>query len=94
MFKMIRKLFCKKKDDEPKTIGDLIKMQVEVRNGHIQAAGEVIQWLDAGKKVNAIKAIRMATGAGIKEAKALVDRGINHSFSEVKWIEEIACIRQ
>lgn len=34
---------------------------------------DVYYWMDANKKVNAIKAYREATGVGLKEAKAFVD---------------------
>ncbi len=93
MFKMIKGWFCKAPaKPEPKTIGDLIKQQMEVREDHEKAAREVVGWLNADKKVKAIKAIRMATGAGLNESKMLVDKGIRHSFSEVRWVEEIASI--
>ncbi|MQA74598.1 MAG: hypothetical protein GEU88_09715 [Solirubrobacterales bacterium] len=35
---------------------------------------EVLVFLDAGKDVHAVQAYREATGAGIKEAKAVIER--------------------
>lgn len=36
---------------------------------------EIVGHMASGKKVNALKAVRSATGMGLKEAKGLVDAG-------------------
>ncbi len=71
MFKMIKKLFGKapKEVEEPKTIGDLIRSQVDEAKWH----GAFVDFMYREQRVNSIKAMRGGTGLGLKEAKLLTD---------------------
>jgi ribosomal protein L7/L12 len=55
---------------------------IDTHNGHEETQTDVVEqpdlsevyyWLEQGKKVDAIKAYRNATGVGLKEAKAFVE---------------------
>ena len=55
---------------------------IDTHNGHEETQtdtveqpdlSEVYYWLEQNKKVNAIKAYRIAAGCGLKEAKVFVD---------------------
>lgn len=55
---------------------------IDTHNGHEETQTDVVEgpdlsdvyyWLEQNKKVNAIKAYRIAAGCGLKEALAFVD---------------------
>lgn len=50
---------------------DAVRMQALMEAG---ASHSVVEELAQGHKINAIKACRMETGLGLKEAKEVVDR--------------------
>jgi ribosomal protein L7/L12 len=53
---------------------DLIMAHLGIREPESDAPGAVLQELLAGRKIQAIKVYREATGVGLKEAKEAVER--------------------
>jgi ribosomal protein L7/L12 len=56
--------------------------KVMLTGGNIGRSLEVISW-DGAQKVTAIKALRAATGAGLKESKDAVEAAINGTKTEM-----------
>ncbi|MEV1287657.1 ribosomal protein L7/L12 [Micromonospora sp. NPDC049679] len=52
---------------------DLIMVHLGIQASEPDAPGAVLQELRAGRKIQAIKAYRAATGVGLKEAKDAVE---------------------
>jgi ribosomal protein L7/L12 len=52
---------------------DLIMAHLDIREPELEAPGAVLQELLAGRKIQAIKAYREATGVGLREAKDAVE---------------------
>jgi ribosomal protein L7/L12 len=54
---------------------------------HVEFEPEVLTALNAGRKIDAIKALRSLRGIGLKEAKELIDSYADTHKSESKSIE-------
>ncbi|MEU0551468.1 MULTISPECIES: ribosomal protein L7/L12 [unclassified Micromonospora] len=52
---------------------DLIMAHLDIHEPELEAPGAVLQELLAGRKIQAIKAYREATGVGLREAKDAVE---------------------
>ncbi|MGC4857427.1 ribosomal protein L7/L12 [Micromonospora sp. DT4] len=52
---------------------DLIMAHLDIREAELEAPGAILQGLLAGRKIQAIKAYREATGVGLRKAKEAVE---------------------
>jgi ribosomal protein L7/L12 len=61
--------------------------QISLEEGYVGDTAEVMALMQQGKKIEAIKLVRLMTGLGLKEAKDLVDkmsRGISVDLTSKK----------